>query len=963
MASQSYSGRACMVQALRRKLERLRGPADGAFGCAATLFAHQVGNVTRALSDLGVRHLIADEVGLGKTVQALMIINQVKLDHPSARVRVLVPEALERQWRQELRARAHGARDGDQAGAVELIISSGRQQRSLRAALAPPACDLLIVDEVHKLSGADRRDLAGVAASLPGLLLLSATPRLSDPSRRLEVMNLLEPFKVRRAALEVARTRDVPLDKPVHEWRGHDDLEALLDAVTRPARGAAATTTDKAARADAAVRHSTVRRVLRARREDFRGVLPQRQWIQIPVEPLSADLQRERLVLAYGQTHDRPSRVDPDQLLRLATTSRAALRERLTELLSEGSDRSGLLALAAQGSAEDAGEAKLDALTDLLVERFSEDSTLRFVIACQDDLTCRHVAATLAARVARVGPPGRRRDLRVETALLQDAGETNGVEKAIRALQYGDAHVLCASDIAEHGLDLQRADALILYSAPRDAQSVEQWIGRLDRIGRAAARPDVPVYTLAPRGSLDEKVYRALARSGVFTKPLDADDVHAAALVEAGVQHALWSTTAAPDEVFVVAEEDVAPLKDALPDGAARARALASALSSRGPLPPALAPKHLPPRYALDRAKEGWLDLLNAAGEYHVSGYRPDRPYRMLGYAFRDDPSGRGATPTTSVILRRGLEDPTHADTANPKHPDKRAALITRRRDLTTPPRTRIGWTTKWGEVIHNPLHFFDHGDPIHEALIEGWLAEPRPPAATQVEVSHDHPMAALHGDYWVTVAWLDVSAALAEFTPRTARGDAIEQADEWQRGADARWLRGAAPPFLTCFAERRDDGAHRPLTEEDSWTLLTPLDVRTGRANHGALGLPRELQGAWSFLPTDDAALGAHQARADEACAARLRERMEQPLRALQPAAAARAALVDGEADDLDASSRTPAIYRQRSLHERDPIRARVGLLRDRAERLTALAGAVTLPAPERLLTLQLSVIERARG
>ena len=65
------------IQGARRAVER--EVADrGATGVAAVPYPHQLANVQRVLTDSRIRHLIADEVGLGKTVQALMILNALK---------------------------------------------------------------------------------------------------------------------------------------------------------------------------------------------------------------------------------------------------------------------------------------------------------------------------------------------------------------------------------------------------------------------------------------------------------------------------------------------------------------------------------------------------------------------------------------------------------------------------------------------------------------------------------------------------------------------------------------------------------------------------------------------------------------------------------------------------------------------------------------------------------------------
>ena len=66
------------IQGARRAVEREVAGFGGALGVAAVPYPHQLANVQRVLTDSSIRHLIADEVGLGKTVQALMILNALR---------------------------------------------------------------------------------------------------------------------------------------------------------------------------------------------------------------------------------------------------------------------------------------------------------------------------------------------------------------------------------------------------------------------------------------------------------------------------------------------------------------------------------------------------------------------------------------------------------------------------------------------------------------------------------------------------------------------------------------------------------------------------------------------------------------------------------------------------------------------------------------------------------------------
>ena len=75
----------------------------GVISSVIDLYNHQIEVVRRVLEDPKQRYLLADEVGLGKTIEAGIIIRQYLLDHPEGHVVVITPPLLRRQWMSELR--------------------------------------------------------------------------------------------------------------------------------------------------------------------------------------------------------------------------------------------------------------------------------------------------------------------------------------------------------------------------------------------------------------------------------------------------------------------------------------------------------------------------------------------------------------------------------------------------------------------------------------------------------------------------------------------------------------------------------------------------------------------------------------------------------------------------------------------------------------------------------------------
>ena len=171
---------------------------------AVELYPHQVSAALTVLSDPVQRYLLADEVGLGKTIEAGLVIRQTLLDHPDARIAVLVPAALRLQWAQKLREKFFI--DDFPAAQIKCVSHEIPERWA-----AHQGSDLVVIDEAHRLVQTDDpqepayRSLCRLAHSTPRLLLLSATPVMSQATTQLALLHLLDPSLYRwteRAAFE-----------------------------------------------------------------------------------------------------------------------------------------------------------------------------------------------------------------------------------------------------------------------------------------------------------------------------------------------------------------------------------------------------------------------------------------------------------------------------------------------------------------------------------------------------------------------------------------------------------------------------------------------------------------------------------------------------------------------------------------------------------------------------------------
>lgn len=177
---------------------------------AVDLEHHQVEVVRRVLQDPVQRYLLGDEVGLGKTIEAGLLIRQHVCDHPSQhQVLVVVPKTLNQQWRHELATRFGLQAELDSS----ICVTEVGKLPSLEAALHPT---LVVIDEAHQIAslhgGAPAQQICfdvvrRLATISPRLLLLTATPLLHNERDYLTMLHLLDPQIYSIEDIEGFRTR------------------------------------------------------------------------------------------------------------------------------------------------------------------------------------------------------------------------------------------------------------------------------------------------------------------------------------------------------------------------------------------------------------------------------------------------------------------------------------------------------------------------------------------------------------------------------------------------------------------------------------------------------------------------------------------------------------------------------------------------------------------------------------
>ncbi|GAA5128943.1 DEAD/DEAH box helicase family protein [Luteolibacter yonseiensis] len=205
-------------EALRRRADMRRSPVRGLAGARMDLIPHQLFIADEVANRPKPRVLLADQVGLGKTIEACLILHRLILTGRAERVLVLVPEPLVHQWFVELlrrfqlsfslfdEARCEAIEYGDPEcnpfldsqwvlAAVDFL--SGNEQRAAQAIEA--GWDVLVVDEAHHLewtpeaAGPAYEVVRGLAETTESLLLLTATPQQLGPEGHFARLKLLDP--------------------------------------------------------------------------------------------------------------------------------------------------------------------------------------------------------------------------------------------------------------------------------------------------------------------------------------------------------------------------------------------------------------------------------------------------------------------------------------------------------------------------------------------------------------------------------------------------------------------------------------------------------------------------------------------------------------------------------------------------------------------------------------------------
>ncbi|MDO9105696.1 MAG: RNA polymerase-associated protein RapA [Methylovulum sp.] len=449
-------------QAWRRLQQHHQSPVKGLLGSRTSLIPHQLFIAHEAANRSAPRIMLADEVGLGKTIEAGLILHHRLINGLSRRVLIIVPESLLHQWLVEMLRRFNlrfsifdearclsesgddgldaddpqeqAARDSDNNPFLteQLLLCSQRffaqHPRRQQQALAA-GWDMVIVDEAHHLEWSEQAAspdylfVEQLALRAPSLILLTATPeqlgkeshfarlRLLDPDRFYSFAAFLEEERQFEPVANAAKIllADKPLDEDatalLTTLLKDDNVGGLLNNLADPDKSAAARDTLIKILLD---HHGTGRILFRNSRQTVQG-FPERE--------------RHAYALS-GQAHADDLQQDPRYLW--------------------------------------------------LADKIKQLGDQKALLICKHAQTAIDLEQTLKNRAG------------IASAVFHEG--LSIIERDRAAAYFADqdsaARLLICSEIGSEGRNFQFVHHLILWDLPTNPDLLQQRIGRLDRIGQ-----------------------------------------------------------------------------------------------------------------------------------------------------------------------------------------------------------------------------------------------------------------------------------------------------------------------------------------------------------------------------------------------------------------------------------------------------------------------------------------------
>ncbi len=428
-------------------------------------FDYQLQAAQTALRHMRGRAILADEVGLGKTIEAALVLAELRMRGLADQTLVVTLAGLVTQWQEELERKfglptVIAGRTGWETGLdrpVVLASLAAARRDPLKSVLGEDQWDAVIIDEAHRVrtprsaSGKFARQLRSRY-----LLLLTATPVENRLQDLYELVSLVAP--------------------------------GLLGTTAqfRAAHGAGGATPRTNPRNLHVLRKRTSEVMIRHRRSEVTVMLPRRLAETLLVAPSAAEAELYADLMARIRAEGRaaaPShRLTLRSLAKLAGSSPAAVAPTLEKL--------GWADLARRAKAAK-GSRKSAVLLDRLRAHLESGEKVLVFTAFRQTLDL------LAHQVAQAGIPA---------VCYHGSLPRAEKEKAVTAFRE-EAQVLMSTESAGEGRNLQFCHVMVNVDLPWNPMQIEQRLGRLHRVGQ---EHDVLLTNLVAKGTIEEQVLRVL---------------------------------------------------------------------------------------------------------------------------------------------------------------------------------------------------------------------------------------------------------------------------------------------------------------------------------------------------------------------------------------------------------------------------------------------------------------------
>ena len=498
---------ALRYRALQHQQAQFQSPFRGLRGIRAGLIPHQLHIANDAGRRINPRVLLADEVGLGKTIEAGMILQQQMFADRAKRVLVIVPETLQHQWLVEMLRRFNlhfslfdEERAADFAASAQnpfesenLIICSldWLMSNPMRGEQALDAqFDMLIVDEAHHLAWspteASREYLLveALAKKIPAVLLLTATPEQLGQESHFARLKLLDADRFYDYDAFVAEQKNYQpvadavqtllAEKPlsavektaISELLEEQDVEPLLKALDSQ-NAMEKEIVRQELISNLIDRHGTSRVLFRNTRQGVKG-FPHRVYHQVNLDMPSQYTNAIKVLNLLGERKDQDL-FYPEQIF--------------------------------QKLNPDAKWWEFDPRIEWLATFLKNQRDEKVLVICRQAATAIQLEQALREKEG------------IRAAVFHE--NMSIVERDRAAAYFADneqgAQVLLSSSIGSEGRNFQFAANLVLFNLPDNPDLLEQCIGRLDRIGQARdIQIHVPCFVNTPQTVLADWYHQGL---------------------------------------------------------------------------------------------------------------------------------------------------------------------------------------------------------------------------------------------------------------------------------------------------------------------------------------------------------------------------------------------------------------------------------------------------------------------